>query len=178
MKVKRQEKDGATFSPSAISWQKEEPYFSRDPDGAHKEWFSRNTFAFYTVSGRNNPTLICLLTVSTSFPLFIMDEWDWNTGKIMVVWRGRRQWKQGTFHSQPALQEQTAIWDLSTHTLCKCTRKFLWYLIFTNSFSLKKCTKDLSVLQIYLPASGKDLFLTHCSTFHLHWLSVHLTMDT
>lgn len=90
--------------------------FFRDPDGAHKEWFSHNTFVFSTVSRRNNPTLTCLLRVSTSFPLLITDVWDWNTGKIMVVWGGRRQGKQGTFHTQPALQEQTAIWDLYPHT--------------------------------------------------------------
>lgn len=100
LKVKRWEKYSAAFSPSAKSWQKGALYFFKDPDSAYKEWISCNKFVFYTVSRRNNPILICLLRASTSFPLLIMDVWDLNTGKIMVVWRWSRQWQQGTSHSQ------------------------------------------------------------------------------
>lgn len=111
--------------------------------------------------------------------LLIMDVWDLITGKIMVVWRGSRQWKQGPSHSQQVLQEQTSIWETYPHTVsANIKADFSNDSIFSNSFSLGKCAKDLSVLQIYLPVSDKDLFLTHCSTFHLHWLSVHRTLDT
>lgn len=35
--------------------------------------------------------ILCLLRASASFPLLIMDAWDLNTGKIMVLWRRSRQ---------------------------------------------------------------------------------------
>lgn len=120
----------------------------------------------------------CWEQAHTPFPLLITDVWDLNTGKSNGGVKREQAMKTGNF-PQPTSAPRANGYsrDLSTHAHCKCT-DFSNDSIFSNSFSLQKCAKDLSVLQIYLPVSDKDLFLSHCSTFHLHWLSLHRILDT
>lgn len=131
----------AAFSPAARSWQKEQLNFFKDTDGVCKEWFSSNTFIFHTVCRRNDPVLICLLRTSTSFPLWIVDVWDFNTGKIMVVWRVcNEDMELPTFNkcckSKHPFERSIQVCSQPLYKRVSLITPFL-----TNSFSLVRCAK-------------------------------------
>lgn len=165
----------AAFSSAAKSWQRDESFSRVLMVLAKSDSAATHTSSTLSVGG----IILCLLRASTSFSLLIMDAWDLNTGKIMVLWRRSRQWRHGASHIQQVLQEQTSIWKAYPDKfIANVQMDFSDDSILVNPFSLVQCAKRLITPAELLTCARQRLVLTHFSTFQLHWLSVHCILDT